>query len=137
MKISAKIDYACRALMELSLHWPNHEPLQVEAIAKRQKIPLNFLTQILLHLKQIGYVESIRGKNGGYLLRKTPREIKLSDIIENFNETNDRGDEESNPIFSCIWREVQEEFLKTMDKINFEDICNRQRRLQNAPTFQI
>ena len=138
MKISAKIDYACRALLELSLHWPNQEPLQMETIAGRQRIPLQFLTQILILLKQIGYVESVRGKNGGYLLRKLPREIKLSDILENFNDTaRNPRDEKSNPIFSPIWKEVNQEFLKTMDKINFEEICNRKRQSDNTLTFQI
>ncbi len=137
MKISAKIDYACRALLELSLHWPNQEPLQVETIAGRQKIPQKFLTQILIHLKQIGYVESVRGKNGGYLLRKIPKEIKLNDIMENFQDANKSRDEKSNPIFNPIWREVNQEFLKAMGKFNFEDICNRKREVDNTPTFQI
>lgn len=137
MKISAKIDYACRALLELSLHWPNQEPLQVETIAGRQKIPQKFLTQILIHLKQIGYVESVRGKKGGYLLRKLPREIKLNSIMENFQDTNNSRDEKSNPVFSPIWREVSQEFLKTMERFNFEDICNRKREVDNTPTFQI
>lgn len=137
MKISAKIDYACRALLELSLHWPNQEPLQVDQIAHRQRVPVKFLTQILIHLKQAGYVESVRGKNGGYLLRKLPREIKLNDIMENFQETNNSRDEKSNPIFNPIWREVNLEFLKAMDKFNFEDICNRKRQSDNTLTFQI
>ncbi len=137
MKISAKIDYACRALLELSLHWPNQEPLQAEAIAGRQRIPQKFLTQILIHLKQIGYVESVRGKKGGYLLRKLPREIKLNDIMENFQDANNSRDEKSNPIFSPIWREVNQEFLKAMEKFTFEDICNRKREVDNTPTFQI
>ena len=137
MKISAKLDYACRALLELSLHWPNQEPLQVEQIAQRQRIPVKFLTHILIHLKQVGYVESVRGKKGGYLLRKLPREIKLNDIMENFQDTNNSRDEKSNPIFSPIWREVNQEFLKTMEKFNFENICNRKREVDNTPTFQI
>ena len=137
MKISAKIDYACRALLELSLHWPNQEPLQVEQIAQRQRIPVKFLTQILIHLKQVGYVESVRGKKGGYLLRKLPREIKLNNIMEKFQDANNSRDEKSNPIFNPIWREVNQEFLKIMEKFNFEDICNRKREVDNTPTFQI
>ena len=137
MKISAKIDYACRALLELSLHWPNQEPMQVEQIAQRQRIPVKFLTQILIHLKQVGYVESVRGKKGGYLLRKLPREIKLNNIMEKFQDANNSRDEKSNPIFNPIWREVNQEFLKTMEKFNFEDICDRKREVDNTPTFQI
>ena len=82
-------------------------------------------------------MESVRGKNGGYLLRKLPREIKLNDIMENFQDTNNSRDEKSNPIFNPIWREVNQEFLKAMDKFNFEDICNRKRQSDNTLTFQI
>ena len=77
MRISAKIDYACRALLELSLHWPNNIPLQINTIAQNQQMPVKFLTQILLQLKQIGYVQSVRGKKGGYLLAKAPQKIRL------------------------------------------------------------
>ena len=48
MKIIAKTDYACRALLELSLHWPKQEPLQVTAIADNQQIPIKFLIHILI-----------------------------------------------------------------------------------------
>jgi Rrf2 family protein len=70
MKLSAKSDYALRAILELSLHWPKNEPLSLTTIAKRQQIPLKFLSHILLHLKDIGLVHSLRGKEGGYLLAK-------------------------------------------------------------------
>ena len=84
MKISAKIDYACRALLELALHWPNSTPMQVAAIAKRQRIPMNFLVHILITLKELGYVDSVRGKNGGYVLVKHPQDVRLSAVIKNF-----------------------------------------------------
>lgn len=138
MKISAKIDYACRALLELSLHWPNREPLPIDAIAQRQQIPITFLIQILIDLKRIGYVESIRGKNGGYRLAQTPREIKLSDVVGRLQAAEAiPRDENNNPIFSSIWKEINQSLVKTMDQFNFEDIGNRKRGADNTFTFQI
>jgi len=65
MKIPAKIDYACKAIFELAAHWPNKKPVQMQYVAEHQNIPIQFLTQIMIQLKHLGYVESIRGKRGG------------------------------------------------------------------------
>ena len=83
MKISAKMDYACRALLELALHWPDLTPMQISEIAKRQEIPIKFLVHIMIHLKERGYVNSVRGNKGGYLLAKAPAEIHFGEVIEN------------------------------------------------------
>jgi len=84
MKISAKIDYACRALIELSLHWHNQDPLQIQTLARRQEIPMKFLPHILLRLKEVGFVESLRGKSGGYRLARAPQGIFLQDVVAHF-----------------------------------------------------
>jgi len=142
MRISAKIDYACRALLELSLHWPNSVPEQINEIAQNQQIPMKFLTQILLQLKQMGYVKSVRGKKGGYLLAKAPQKIKFSDLIENMggvgfsaaeNKQNSNGDH----TIDLIWNEIDKVVLKMMAEINFETICDRKRSRDRAFVFQI
>ena len=142
MKISAKMDYASRALLELSLHWPNSVPLQINKIAKRQQIPVKFLTQILINLKQLGYVESLRGKNGGYLLSRAPSQIKLSDVITHlgsvgYSVAEDRRNKESDHVMDIIQEEIDETVLNAMGKIDFETICNRKRTRDNAIMFQI
>ena len=140
MKISAKIDYAARALLALSLHWPNKTPLQINKIAESHQIPMKFLTQILLNLKQMGYVKSVRGKNGGYLLSRPPQKIKLSGLIENmggigYSVAEDRqGD---NHMMDLIWSEVDRAIFKTMSEIDFEKIADRKRRRDKAFIFQI
>ena len=140
MKISAKIDYAARALLSLSLHWPNKVPMQISKIAQSQQIPMKFLTQILLNLKQMGYVKSIRGKNGGYLLSVSPQKIKLSGLIENmggigYSVTEDKkGDDH---MMDLIWSEVDQAIVKAMSEIDFETIADRKRRRDKSFTFQI
>ncbi len=144
MKISAKMDYACRAVLELSLHWPNTAPLQIQTIAQRQDIPIKFLNQILIHLKQSGCVDSIRGKSGGYLLRNAPREIRLSDIIKNSGGLEPSAAHRhpvspnmSRHALEGIWQELDDVVLEKLQGIDFEAICHRVRSQEKALIFEI
>jgi len=141
MKLIAKIDYACKALLELSLRWPHSNPVSLTTIADQQDIPIKFLTQIMLNLKQIGYVDSIRGKSGGYLLIKPPKDIILSDVLQSFeagifsSEKVKSGS--SKHIMDMIWQEVDEAYLNHLKQINFEIICNRKKQKDNFVMFEI
>ena len=74
--LSNRGKYATRALLDLTLHY-NEGPVLIQDIADRQNIPLRFLEQILLSLKRHGFVESRKGRGGGYLLAKPPEAITL------------------------------------------------------------
>ncbi len=80
MKFSKKSEYALRALLELASH-EDRPWLQRYEIAERQNIPLDFLEQILLTLKNAGILSSRRGVNGGYSLIRSPQEITIGQII--------------------------------------------------------
>ena len=142
MKISAKIDYACRALLELGLHWPNHTPMQVSEIAKRQKIPMNFLVHILITLKEAGYVDSIRGKSGGYVLIKAPQDIRMGEVIKNFGglgfSTEGGARKLKNAhIMDAVWLEVDQAVIRTINDITLETLCNRERSRGSAIMYEI
>lgn len=138
MKISAKLDYACRALLELSLHWPNAEALSITEISKRQKIPLKFLTQILLSLKQMGVVDSTRGQAGGYLLTQAPREIRLADVLQHFEDWKHLSAKNHEPhTIAEVWAQMDETVLNFADKITFEDLLLKERNLQKVPSYTI
>src|SRR3954452_7648199 len=79
MRISAKVDYAVRAALELAA--AGGEPIKGEAIADAQDIPLKFLENILGELKHTGIVASRRGAQGGYWLAKPPAAVSLADIV--------------------------------------------------------
>ncbi len=128
MKNPAKIEYACLALLELSKHWPNQEPLQIQAIAQRQGIPMKFLPHILIQLKQVGLVRSARGKNGGYLLLKSPEAIQLASVVEAFGGLNREGDFRNtgqNQIFVAIWNDVNQLIEQKLKSVNFAFIRER------------
>jgi Rrf2 family protein len=79
MRISAKVDYAVRAALELAA--AGDDPVKGDAIAEAQDIPLKFLENILGELKHHGVVASRRGAQGGYWLAKPADEISLADVV--------------------------------------------------------
>lgn len=141
MKISSKLDYACKAVVELSLHWPNTTPLQINTIAQRQNVPVKFLTHILINLKQLGFVNSIRGKNGGYLLAKKPEELRLSDLVGGMGGVGFIGTpyigKRKNHVLDIIWQEVNAAVLEKLDEITFEVIADRIRSQSKILMFDI
>ena len=80
VKLSVKSDYAARAVLGLARQYPTGTALRVEDLAARQGVPANYLVQILIELKAQGIVKSVRGKEGGYLLGRTPAQITLAEI---------------------------------------------------------
>ena len=79
MRVSAKADYAVRAVVELAASGSG--PVKGERIAQAQDIPLKFLENILGELKHAGLVRSQRGIEGGYWLARPPEEISIADVI--------------------------------------------------------
>ena len=83
MQISARVDYALRALTELAVAW-QADPARLEkgdVLAARQEIPARFLEGILGQLRKAGIVFSQRGAEGGYRLARAPEQISVADII--------------------------------------------------------
>ncbi|HEY6303163.1 MAG TPA: Rrf2 family transcriptional regulator [Terriglobales bacterium] len=80
MKVSQKGLYALQALMVLTRRY-NQGAIRIRDIAYEENLPEKFLELILLELKSARILESVRGAKGGYRLRRTPSEIRLSEII--------------------------------------------------------
>jgi Rrf2 family protein len=78
MKLSKRSQYGIRAMVALAQDRQTHS---VKEIAQRAGVPKKFLEQLLLALKSAGFVASMRGKEGGYTLRGSPRDVSLADII--------------------------------------------------------
>ncbi len=80
MRVSQKGLYALQALMMLTRRY-NQGAIRIRDIAYEENLPEKFLELILLELKNARIVESVRGAKGGYQLRRSPSEIRLSEII--------------------------------------------------------
>ncbi|MFZ5640975.1 MAG: RrF2 family transcriptional regulator [Bacillota bacterium] len=138
MKISARGEYACRAILDLALHYNQPEPIQMSEIAQRQDIPHKYLEQILIFLKRAGLVESKRGAAGGYILTRPPGEISLGQVVRATDGPPvsvtclDEGKECDRKRFCCfspVWREVDNAVASVINGVNFEELCQRFRRL--------
>jgi Rrf2 family protein len=81
VRISAKTEYACIAMLELAAAHGAGEPVRIRTIADAHGIPSRFLVQILLQLKGAGYVTSTRGAAGGYQLAMSPERITLGEVM--------------------------------------------------------
>ncbi len=81
MRISAKADYAIRAITELAAGAATGKPVKGDRVATAQEIPLKFLENILVDLRHAGLVASQRGAEGGYWLARPAAEITLADVI--------------------------------------------------------
>ena len=79
MRVSAKADYAVRAMVELAA--AGDGPVKGERLAQAQEIPLNFLENIMTDLRNAGLARSRRGADGGYWLGRPAEEITLADVI--------------------------------------------------------
>lgn len=82
--LSKKSQYAFKALTYLSEKF-NEGPVLISEIARKKKIPLKFLENILLELKKADILDSKKGKGGGYFLKKSPDKIKVATIIRLVN----------------------------------------------------
>jgi Rrf2 family protein len=82
VKISVKVDYACRVMAELARLHDSGTLAQIEHLARTEAVPANFLAQILGKLRTHGLIISRRGNQGGYTLARAPEDISLHDILE-------------------------------------------------------
>jgi Rrf2 family protein len=81
VKISAKSEYACLALLAMARIGPDDPPVRIREISEEYAIPERYLVQILLQLKGAGLVASTRGAAGGYRLARPAAKISLAEVL--------------------------------------------------------
>jgi Rrf2 family protein len=84
MRISKRTDYALRAMFTLVDHYRG-APIPIRELARRNDAPKRFLEQIMLELKTQGWVESVAGIRGGYVLAKNPEKITMGEVVRHFD----------------------------------------------------
>ncbi len=86
MRLSKRGEYALRALLDLTMAHALDRPLvPLTALSEAQRIPATFLEQILIDLRQAGFLMSTRGKYGGYSLAKPPEEILIGELVRHID----------------------------------------------------
>ncbi|MBI3853256.1 MAG: Rrf2 family transcriptional regulator [Verrucomicrobia bacterium] len=82
MRLTKRGEYALRALIDLGIAREVGRPLlQIGELARKENIPVKFLEQILVELKAAGYLDSKRGKNGGYFIKQPMDTIKIGSVV--------------------------------------------------------
>ncbi len=147
--LSQKTQYALRALFELARH-KGDGPQKIADVAEAQAIPARFLEVILHELKRGGFVESRRGKGGGYFLVRSPGELTVGEVIR-FLEgplapvgCAVPGAEADCPlgpscVFLPLWREAREALSEVLDGKTLQDLVEEEsrRRSEFVPMYRI
>lgn len=133
MKISTRTRYGMRAVLELAITY-GQGPLQLKVIAQHQDISLKYLEQIIAMLKSGGFVRGVRGARGGYILAKSPNQIKLSDVFDCLEgpvstvecvENQDYCARAADCLARQIWTQVQKAIDSVLQSITLQDLVDR------------
>ena len=142
VKISAKVEYASIAMLELASRFGTNQPMRIRDIAERHGIPSRFLVQILLQLKGAGYVASTRGAAGGYRLVKKPSKVTLGEVMSVIDgrdtelTTNTDGGSALVDVLLETWNGLATEQRAQLDSITLADLLE-QSNLQSEDMYYI
>jgi Rrf2 family protein len=116
-------------------------PMQIKKIGQHQEISVKYLEQLLTILKSGGFVRSIRGAKGGYMLAETADKINISDVFNCLEgplitteclEDNDYCPRASDCVTRELWTEVQNAVKKVLDSFTLQDLVNRAKTKKNT-----
>ena len=129
MKLSAKSDYAARAVIGLARRYQSGHSIRVEDLAAEQGIPPNYLVQILIELKSQQIVKSVRGKEGGYLLARPPAEITMADVLRCVHgevfDSPALSDAQCPPELRGAWKKIQDAVEEAAGSVNFQNLLDQ------------
>ncbi len=144
MKLSTRTRYGVGAILELAMSG-NKGPLQLKIIAQRQDISVKYLEQLMVVLKAAGFVRSIRGSKGGYMLAKAPDQIELIDVLHCLEGTVVTVECVANKDYcvraaDCaardLWVKVQKAIDDVLKSMTLQDLANRPKG-KKALNYQI
>ena len=133
MKLSTRTRYAVRAIIELA-HNDSKKPLQLKIIAQRQEISVKYLEQLMAVLRSAGFVRSIRGSKGGYVLAKAPNQIKLNEVLHRLEgtvstvecvENEDCCSRSADCAARYLWMQVEQAIEKVLEAITLQDLVDK------------
>jgi len=133
MKLSTRTRYAVRAIIELAQHNSNL-PLQLKIIAQRQDISVKYLEQLMAVLRSAGFVRSVRGSKGGYILAKAPNQIKMNEVLHRLEgavSTVDCVEDESSCSRSAdcaaryLWIQVEQAIEQVLEAMSLQDLVDK------------
>lgn len=128
MKISQKLEYACRALVQLAKTHDGKSLTRLDDLAQREAVSANFLVQILNDIRRAGLIDSRRGANGGYMLSRAPENITLRQIVDAVEPSQLQNtaltDGESGAAVQRAWGAVSAQVAANLETISLESLAN-------------
>lgn len=131
MKISTKGRYALMLMLDLATY-NTGEPVRLKDVAKRQQISEKYLEQIISMLNKAGFVKSIRGPQGGYILKNPPENYTVGMILRQTEGSlapvnyDDASELEQGSVTIRIWEQLSEAINKIVDNITLKDLVDWQ-----------
>jgi Rrf2 family cysteine metabolism transcriptional repressor len=133
MKLSTRTRYGIRAVIELAQH-EGKRPLQLKMIAERQGISVKYLEQLMSLLRSSGFVRSVRGSKGGYILARLPEQIRLSEVFRclegpvttaECTEDEDYCDRAADCAARGVWIQVEQAIQRVLSSITLADLVEK------------
>ena len=143
LDLSAKVEYALIALLELANHSTDKTPITMSDISGKHPIPERYLEQILTSLRRAGVVQSQRGSKGGFLLVREPWQLTLLEVVvmlEGEQKDRDSSSEEylEKNLVRNIWHQADLASQAVLSQYTIQDLCEQQQaRLQRNQMYYI
>jgi Rrf2 family protein len=143
MRISAKTEYACIAMIDLAAAYGSGVPVGISKIAERHGMPSRFLVQILMQLKGAGLVSSTRGAAGGYNMIVEPSSINLGQVMDiiDGNISTDKWEcnaSDDSPAVKALvknWTEAEKCKRQILDDLTFADLLRQTKRIDKTKMY--
>ncbi|MFQ5834741.1 MAG: RrF2 family transcriptional regulator [bacterium] len=144
MRLSTKGRYGVRAMLDLAIH-EAIGPVSIKNISQREGISVNYLEQIFNQLRRAGWVRSIRGPGGGFLLARPSKEITVLDIIKAlkvpvvpvFCVDEEQEISQCERVDSCVsrllWQRLGDKIKEILEGTSLEDLLIEARRISRLP----
>lgn len=132
MKITTRVEYGLAALADIALHSAGGQNVSTPDIAQRQHISQKYLEQILMLLRQSGFVKAVKGQHGGYILSKPADSIRLSDVLNTLdnNILADAAEIEADTglrpsVKTCLWDKMNAYLRNFTENLTLSDFLEQ------------
>lgn len=145
MKLSTRTRYGIRAMLELACNY-GKGPLRLKIIAQHQDISAKYLEQLIAMLKTAGFVRSVRGSKGGYVLAKPPAQINLKDCFNCLEGTvaavdciDDESycDRQADCVLRLVWKQLSQAIASLLQDITLQDLVDKAEKRDKTSDYQI
>jgi Rrf2 family protein len=139
MKVSTRGEYGVRAMVALAKNYGDG-PMSISAVARESSVPYAYLEQLIVPLRRAGLVESKRGAQGGYVLSRSPEEMRIGEIYRVMEGpvapmecvSEDESEQTCPLIDNCetrpVWLKVRDSIVDAIDSMTLADLVSKDKK---------